>query len=200
MGIHIIHAISDFITYYILLESTCAHHYIWVLLLVHRETELYETIASLSYAGDPRMLIGENPKKVRTNLHEPLGHVFVIMFNTHLLCVWCELLPTVCMVRTTAEISLYLQVSNLVSLAMHLYRAIYMPLLTSVTHVVNNSNSALMKPAWDARDHILKPIVFEQVPYLAVSISLASSCSDAIFLYIFISSLLIASVDYGWGC
>lgn len=34
------------------------------------ETQLYETISSLSYSGDPRMKVGENPDKV-SNLVRP---------------------------------------------------------------------------------------------------------------------------------
>lgn len=49
------------------IETTKQSAIITSLLLLHNqfaEKDLYFTIASLSYVGDPRMLIGENPKKV----------------------------------------------------------------------------------------------------------------------------------------
>ena len=42
---------------------------------VFSEFELYLGIASLSYIGDPRMLYGENPKKV-INLVSPIVHIY----------------------------------------------------------------------------------------------------------------------------
>ena len=49
------------------IESTKESAIITSLLLLHNQfadKDLYCTIASLSYVGDPRMLVGENPKKV----------------------------------------------------------------------------------------------------------------------------------------
>ena len=42
---------------------------------VFSEYELFLGIASLSYIGDPRMLYGENPKKV-INLVSPIVHIY----------------------------------------------------------------------------------------------------------------------------
>ena len=47
------------------------------------EQDLYMKIASLSYTGDPRMLIGENPHKVR-NLVEPILPAYRKLYDSHL--------------------------------------------------------------------------------------------------------------------
>eukprot|EP01039_Chlorochromonas_danica_P009310 gene9310-10276_t len=44
------------------------------------EIELFTTVASLSYVGDPRMLVGENPKKVR-NLVSPIISQYRSLYN-----------------------------------------------------------------------------------------------------------------------
>lgn len=60
-----------------------------LLLLPERfnEADLFMAVASLSYVGDPRMLIGENPKKVNVNLH------ITASFNAAVLhCLYCIVL------------------------------------------------------------------------------------------------------------
>jgi translocator assembly and maintenance protein 41 len=46
------------------------------------EIDLYYTIASLSYVGDPRMIIGENPKKVLNLVNPIVPHYRALYLNT----------------------------------------------------------------------------------------------------------------------
>lgn len=50
---------------------------------VFREVDLYLKLASLSYIGDPRMVIGENPKKV-VNLVTPIVSVYRDLYKSTL--------------------------------------------------------------------------------------------------------------------
>lgn len=56
-----------------------------LLLLPERfsEVELFMTVASLSYVGDPRMLVGENPKKVE-NLVTPIVDHYQHLYDVNL--------------------------------------------------------------------------------------------------------------------
>jgi len=51
---------------------------------VFREVDMYLKLASLSYIGDPRMLIGENPKKV-VNLVSPIVPVYRDLYKNTIL-------------------------------------------------------------------------------------------------------------------
>lgn len=69
------------------------HHALQAALLLmpktFNEVDLFRGIASLSYIGDPRMIAGENPKKVTLPWHD----LFVICFR---LSTWCPPLRCPC--------------------------------------------------------------------------------------------------------